>query len=89
MTKRVALMMGISLAFAASAGAQQPGKAAPTFTKDVAPILYKTCTTCHRPGEVAPMSLITYWTFARGARRSSRRSSRARCRPGAPTPRRA
>jgi hypothetical protein len=32
----------------------------PTFTKDVAPILYKNCTTCHRPGEIAPMSLLTY-----------------------------
>jgi len=32
----------------------------PTFTKDVAPILFKNCTTCHRPGEIAPMSLLTY-----------------------------
>ena len=32
----------------------------PTFTKDVAPILYKNCTCCHRPGEIAPMSLLTY-----------------------------
>jgi hypothetical protein len=32
----------------------------PTFSKDVAPILYKNCVVCHRPGEVAPMSLITY-----------------------------
>ena len=32
----------------------------PTFTRDVAPILYKNCTSCHRPGEIAPMSLLTY-----------------------------
>jgi hypothetical protein len=32
----------------------------PTFYKDVLPILQKNCQTCHRPGEVAPMSLITY-----------------------------
>src|SRR5215217_8084864 len=32
----------------------------PTFTKDVAPIVYNSCATCHRPGEVAPMSLITF-----------------------------
>lgn len=32
----------------------------PTFTKDVAPILYKNCIGCHRPGEIAPMSLLTY-----------------------------
>jgi len=34
--------------------------AIPTFSKDVAPILYKNCTSCHRPGEIAPMSLLTY-----------------------------
>jgi hypothetical protein len=34
--------------------------ATPTFTKDVAPILQKNCQTCHRPGEAAPFSLLTY-----------------------------
>ena len=33
---------------------------APTFAKDVAPILYDSCVSCHRPGEIAPMSLLTY-----------------------------
>jgi hypothetical protein len=32
----------------------------PTFTRDVAPILYARCVTCHRAGEVAPMALLTY-----------------------------
>jgi hypothetical protein len=31
-----------------------------TFTKDVAPIIQRSCVTCHRPGELAPMSLQTY-----------------------------
>src|SRR5207249_54689 len=31
-----------------------------TFTKDVAPILYARCLNCHRPGEVAPMPLVSY-----------------------------
>ncbi len=31
-----------------------------TFTKDVAPIIQKNCQTCHRPGEIAPMSLMNY-----------------------------
>jgi hypothetical protein len=31
-----------------------------TFTKDVAPIFYNRCVECHRPGEIAPMSLITF-----------------------------
>lgn len=32
----------------------------PTFSRDVAPIFYGKCISCHRPGEVAPMSLITF-----------------------------
>ncbi len=40
--------------------AQQPVASTPTFTRDVAPILFKQCVSCHRPGEIAPMSLMTY-----------------------------
>ena len=32
----------------------------PTFTEDVAPIFYKNCVSCHRPGQIGPMSLGTY-----------------------------
>jgi len=45
---------------AGSVSAQTTSSATPTFSKDVAPIFYKNCTVCHRPGEVAPMSLLTY-----------------------------
>src|SRR3954468_4396517 len=46
---------------ASQLAAQSPAAApAPTFSKDVAPILYKNCTNCHRPGEIGPMSLLTY-----------------------------
>jgi len=31
-----------------------------TFNKDVAPLIFEHCTACHRPGEVAPFSLMTY-----------------------------
>ena len=34
--------------------------AAVTFNKDIAPIFYANCTNCHRPGDIAPMSLLTY-----------------------------
>ena len=34
--------------------------AAPTFSKDVAPIMFAKCAECHRPGSIAPMSLLTY-----------------------------
>jgi hypothetical protein len=33
---------------------------APTFNKDVLPIIESRCQTCHRPGEIGPMPLITY-----------------------------
>src|SRR5580692_10628810 len=32
----------------------------PTWSRDVAPILYKNCTTCHHPGGGGPFSLLTY-----------------------------
>jgi hypothetical protein len=32
----------------------------PTYSRDVAPILYRSCTNCHRPGEIGPMSLLSY-----------------------------
>src|SRR5262249_34174862 len=31
-----------------------------TFNKDVAPIIFRHCSACHHPGEVAPFSLMTY-----------------------------
>ena len=34
--------------------------AAPTFTKDIAPIFQDKCEACHRPDSIAPMSLVTY-----------------------------
>ncbi|MBQ00491.1 MAG: thiol-disulfide isomerase [Acidobacteria bacterium] len=60
------LIAGVA-AFVATAGVSGPGAAAagaeadaPTFTENVASILYENCVACHRTGEVAPMSLITY-----------------------------
>ena len=46
------------LLLSAPALAQTP--AAPTFSKDIAPILQRSCQSCHRPGEIAPMALTTY-----------------------------
>jgi hypothetical protein len=56
------ITFGILTLAAGAASAQTSRQSAnnPTFSKDVAPILYKHCTTCHRPGEIAPMSLLTY-----------------------------
>jgi hypothetical protein len=55
------LLVSIAVFAAASApGAQVPAGRPVTFTKDVAPILQKSCQKCHRPGSIGPMSLITY-----------------------------
>ncbi len=48
----IILAFGITAAITASAQ--------PTFTKDVAPIFQRNCQACHRPGEAAPFSLLTY-----------------------------
>jgi hypothetical protein len=56
MKRVVAPMLVAALAIAAVPAAAAP----PTFSKDVAPILYEKCVTCHRPGEVAPMTLMTF-----------------------------
>jgi hypothetical protein len=54
------LTLGLAMLLRASLTAAAPPAVAPTFTRDVAPILYNSCVNCHRPGEVAPMSLISY-----------------------------
>jgi hypothetical protein len=41
---------------------------APTFSHDVAPILYSRCVSCHRDGGVAPFSLVTYAASAKRAK---------------------
>jgi tetratricopeptide (TPR) repeat protein/mono/diheme cytochrome c family protein len=39
-----------------------------TFNRDIAPIIFRSCATCHRPGEAAPFSLLTYSDAKRHAR---------------------
>ncbi|EAQ78740.1 hypothetical protein DSM3645_29601 [Blastopirellula marina DSM 3645] len=43
-----------------------------TYTRDVAPILYANCVTCHRDGEVGPFPLVTYEDAAKRARQIAR-----------------
>src|SRR4051794_12884262 len=66
-----------------------PGEGeAVTFSRDVAPILWKNCVVCHRPGEVGPFSLLTYRDAAKRAEflreiTASRRMPPWKARPGA------
>lgn len=57
------VVLGMAVAWSGSAVKAQQQTAssgAPTFTRDVAPIFFANCTSCHRPGDIAPMSLLTY-----------------------------
>src|SRR5579862_78493 len=39
-----------------------------TFNRDIAPIIFNSCASCHRPGEAAPFSLLTYEDVKKHAR---------------------
>src|SRR6516225_10075083 len=58
MTDRVWLV-GLLVGTCAVAAEVSPA-ATVTFHKDVLPILQRHCQSCHRPGNIAPMSLLTY-----------------------------
>src|SRR5262245_30111 len=54
----VTVLMGGIVAISRYGYTQAMG--APNYSKDVAPIFAKNCMSCHRPGEIAPMSLMNY-----------------------------
>src|SRR5216117_816672 len=58
----------------------------PTFNKDVARLLYQHCATCHRPGEVAPFSLLTYEDAAKRAKLIASAAERRFMPPWKPEP---
>ena len=57
---RFLLALSASVVVAVPAAAQTAADRPVTFTKDIAPILQRSCQRCHRPDSVAPMSLLTY-----------------------------
>ena len=54
------LPAAMMLLVVATASAQQGSSAAPTYSKDIAPIFQKSCQACHRPGQSGPFSLMSY-----------------------------
>jgi hypothetical protein len=70
-------LLVVAAGSAGTATGSSPEPTAPTFTRDVAPILYKSCTSCHREGEIGPMPLVSYadarpWAKAIKAKVASR-----------------
>src|SRR5262245_20661110 len=59
MSRAFVAMMALLIVGASTAS--EPDKVGTvTFTRDVAPILQKSCISCHRPGEIGPMPLTSY-----------------------------
>jgi tetratricopeptide (TPR) repeat protein len=62
------LMCAVALACREGVPADSLATGPVTFTRDVAPIVFQRCAPCHRPGESAPFSLLTYDDVKRRAR---------------------
>jgi hypothetical protein len=66
MRRRIALAAAVSavalIGLTLSIGGSANSKAARTvtFNKDVAPIFFKNCAECHKPNDIAPMSLLSF-----------------------------
>ena len=73
------------LAFPFAAAGQTASREPVTFTKDIAPILQRSCQRCHRPDSLAPMSLIDYEEVRPWARSIKQRTA-LRDKPGAMPP---
>src|SRR5262245_31732584 len=84
-TARRAVKFAVSAAVAVAAvavawrptlqAAPADAPAAPTFTRDIVPILQRSCQNCHRPDGVAPMSLLSYEEVRPFARAIKQRTS--------------
>ena len=87
----VALAVALALG-AAGCGRSSPVQAARdtatpvTFNKDVAPIVFANCAPCHRPGEVAPFSLLSYANAVKRANAMARETRERHMPPWLPEP---
>ena len=60
MTLSIGRLGALTTAFALFGAAGASAQTEVTFTRDVEPILQRSCQGCHRPGQMGPMSLVTY-----------------------------
>ena len=89
--RRLSALAGGAVALAVSApivvwGQTPAATPQVTFTKDIAPILQRSCQNCHRPDSLAPMSLLTYEEVAARTRRPSSGAPSIRSKQGAMPP---
>jgi mono/diheme cytochrome c family protein len=77
---------GVLAASGASGAAAREQAETVTFSRDIAPILFEHCVICHRPGAVAPMSLMSYQEVRPWARAIEEQVSARRMPPWKPEP---
>lgn len=75
MACRTFLALAVLAITAVPVGAQTAVDRQVTYTKDIAPILQRSCVHCHQPNSVAPMSLMTYEQVRPYAREIKRRTA--------------
>ena len=68
MTKRCLATFVLPLAALAVSPLSAASLPAVTFNKQIAPIIYNNCSSCHRPGEAAPFALLSYQDVAKRAK---------------------
>jgi mono/diheme cytochrome c family protein len=56
----IGVLGSVNILKAQGASTQTPAAGSVTFNKDIAPILQQNCQSCHRPGQIGPMSLLSY-----------------------------
>jgi mono/diheme cytochrome c family protein len=59
---------GLVAGLAWAQGGTPSGSGPATYNRDIAPIIYQNCSSCHRPGEVAPFSLLSYQDVCKKAK---------------------
>src|ERR1700730_1407601 len=57
---RVVRFLLLLVALIVTSCSKAPTAEGPTYCRDIAPVVKANCVACHRPGEVAPFSLLTY-----------------------------
>src|SRR5436190_13236645 len=60
MRKAVSVAVLLAASTIGAVGQTPQARGEVTFTKDIAPILQRSCQTCHNPGGVGPMPLMTF-----------------------------
>jgi tetratricopeptide (TPR) repeat protein/mono/diheme cytochrome c family protein len=84
--QRLAAARLLLVAAASIAAQAAPAASSVTFNRDIAPIVYQYCAPCHRPGEAAPFSLLTYEDVKRHASQMAAVTRRRYMPPWLPEP---